>query len=394
MIGSGGREHALCWKLARDGRCSVYAWPGNAGIASCAECLPSVDAIEPDLTIVGPEAPLADGIVDRFRERGLAIIGPTAAAARIETSKAFAKDLMRAAGIPTALHVTAGTKSDALCALNQFPRPVVLKADGLAAGKGVVIAHTDDEAERGVAGLLALSPRLVIEQFLIGEEVSFIVFTDGKHVVALEPAQDHKAVLDGDRGPNTGGMGAYSDGRILSAAEQTGIIDSVISPALEQMRREGCPFTGFLYAGLMMTAEGPKVLEFNCRLGDPETQVLMHRLDSDLLELLLSPSQVKPTWKPEPSACVVLAAAGYPGSPRTGDAITGLDQLGPATAFHGATQRRADALVTAGGRVLGITDSGPSLGQAIENTYSAVRKVHFDGMHYRTDIGRKGLKRW
>lgn len=372
----------------------MYASPGNPGMAGCATCLASPDSIQPDLTIVGPETPLADGLVDRFRERGWPVVGPTAAAARIETSKAFAKAVMGEAGIPTARHLTVENEQDAVAALKRFPLPVVLKADGLAAGKGVVIAHTDEEARRAIPELLAHSPRLVVEEFLLGEEVSFIVLTDGTEVTSLEPVQDHKAVFDGDHGPNTGGMGAYTDGRILSAAEQESVLDTVIHPALESMRRQNCSFSGFLYAGLMMTPEGPKVLEFNCRLGDPETQVLMHRLESDLVDALLAPGKTKLTWKAEPSVCVVLAAAGYPGRVRTGDAISGMEQVCDGVVFQAGTNLNAGTLVTAGGRVLGVTANGPSLQEAVANTYVEVRKIHFNGMHYRTDIGRKGLKRW
>ncbi|MGI8744529.1 MAG: phosphoribosylamine--glycine ligase [Bryobacteraceae bacterium] len=394
VIGSGGREHALCWKLAQNKSCTIYATPGNPGMATCATCLPSANSFRPGLTIVGPETPLADGIVDRCRERGWPIIGPTAAAARIETSKAFAKAVMQQAGIATARYILVQSEQDAVAALQRFPFPVVLKADGLAAGKGVVIAHTRDEARRAIAELLAQSGRLIIEEFLIGEEVSFIVLTDGVHVTPFEPAQDHKAVFDEDEGPNTGGMGAYSDGRILSAVEQQAVIDSVIHPALDYMRRQGCPFTGFLYAGLMMTADGPKVLEFNCRLGDPETQVLMHRLESDLVGTLLAPGSAQLTWKTDPSVCVVLAAKGYPEIVRTGDPISGIEQVRNGVVFQAGTKMNSDALLTSGGRVLGVTASGPSLKEAIANTYAEVRKIHFDGMHYRTDIGRKGLKRW
>ncbi|HEY6391593.1 MAG TPA: phosphoribosylamine--glycine ligase [Bryobacteraceae bacterium] len=403
VIGAGGREHALCWKLAQSPNTSdLYAAPGNPGIAQVATCLATTDylaaaeSIDADLTVVGPEAPLAAGIVDQFRAKGRRIFGPTAAAARLEASKAFAKDFMLRAAIPTARYATVATIDHAREKLRDFDLPVVLKADGLAAGKGVIIANSQSEAEQGIT---QLGSTLVIEEFLTGEEVSFIVLSDGANILPLEPTQDHKAVFDGDTGPNTGGMGAYCDGKILSDFQEAMIMAQVIRPAIDQMRAEGQPFTGFLYAGLMMTAQGPKVLEFNARLGDPETQVLMHRMESDFVEPLfaatngqLNESELK--WRPDPSVCVVLAAAGYPGSVRSGDKITGLNHVENATVFHAGTKQVNGDLVTSGGRVLGVTASGPTLPSAIENTYGQVQKIHFDGMHYRRDIGQKGLKRW
>jgi phosphoribosylamine--glycine ligase len=406
VIGSGGREHALCWKLAGSAKTSaLYAAPGNPGIAQVATCLATTDylaaaeSVDADLTVVGPEAPLAAGIVDRFREKGRRIVGPTAAAARLEASKAFAKEFMLRAGIPTARFATVDSAEQARAALDEFEFPVVLKADGLAAGKGVIIANSPDEADGAIAQLLTPGSTLVIEEFLSGEEVSFIVLSDGVNILPLEPTQDHKSVFDGDKGPNTGGMGAYCDGRIVGDFKKAMIMAQIIRPAIEHMRAAGQPFTGFLYAGLMMTRNGPKVLEFNARLGDPETQVLMHRMESDFVEPLfaaahgtLDESELK--WRADPSVCVVLAVAGYPGSVRTGDRITGLDQVTDATVFHAGTKLVDNVLTTAGGRVLGVTSSGGTLESAISNAYVEVRKVHFDGMHYRTDIGQKGLKRW
>jgi phosphoribosylamine---glycine ligase len=403
VIGSGGREHALCWKIAQSAEVKqIYAAPGNPGMASLGTCISGqdylaiADTIQPDLTIVGPEAALAAGIVDQFRARGFAIVGPTAAAARLESSKAFAKALMQRAGIPTARFETVETTIQALEAVRRMGTPVVLKADGLAAGKGVIVAQSLTEAERAIPQLLQAGSQLVIEEFLTGEEVSFIVLSDGERVAVLDPTQDHKTVFDGDRGPNTGGMGAYCDGRILSTAQQRQILEQVIFPAIHTMRSEGCPFTGFLYAGLMMTADGPRVLEFNARLGDPETQVIMHRMASDFVPLLASAARGKLedaalSWNHEPSVCVVLAAEGYPGNVRSGDAITGIEQ---ATVFQAGTQKIGPNLVTAGGRVLGVTASGPDLASAIANAYQGVSKIHFAGMHYRRDIGQKGLKRW
>ncbi len=364
-----------------------------------ADYLAAAESVDADLTVVGPETPLAAGIVDQFRAKGRRIVGPTAAAAQLEASKAFAKELMLRAGIPTARFATAKSAEEARDALLEFDLPVVIKADGLAAGKGVIIANTHEEAYRAIDQLMKLGSTLVIEEFLAGEEVSFIVLSDGANVVALEPTQDHKTVNDGDQGPNTGGMGAYCDGRILDAFRQELVMAQVIRPAIAQMRAEGTPFTGFLYAGLMMTARGPRVVEFNARLGDPETQALMHRMASDFVEPLFAASQgaldeTPLEWKADPSVCVVLAAAGYPGSVRTGDAIAGLDQVHQATVFHAGTKMDKNVLVTAGGRVLGVTASGATLALAMDRAYEDVRKIHFDGMHYRKDIGQKGLKRW
>jgi phosphoribosylamine--glycine ligase len=419
LIGSGGREHALAWRLAQSPAVeALYAIPGNPGIARLAttlranpqnpqELLKAAESVGADLTVVGPEAPLVAGVVDAFRAAGRAIVGPTAAAARLEGSKIFAKEFMMRAKIPTAEYVTVETVADALKALDRFGIPVVLKADGLAAGKGVVVATSRAEAESAVHGLLSgelvgqAGSRLVIEECLVGEEVSFIVLSDGQNVLALEPTQDHKAVHDGDTGPNTGGMGAYCDARILDPAQRRYVMERVIAPSIELMRAEGTPFTGFLYAGLMMTAAGPKVLEFNVRLGDPETQSLVHSLDCDFAEVLMQAARgslgnTHIAWRSDPSVCVVMAAAGYPAKPRTGDRIQGIEQAEAAGAavFHAGTRACEGGVETSGGRVLGVTASGPDLAGAIARTYQAVSKIRFEGMHYRTDIGRKGLKRW
>ena len=406
VVGSGGREHALCWKLAQSPKTSaLYAAPGNPGIAQTATCLATTDylaaaeSIDADLTVVGPETPLAAGIVDQFRAQGRKIVGPTASAARLEASKTFAKELMLRAGIPTARFATASNAQEARDALLEFDLPVVIKADGLAAGKGVIIANTHDEARRAIDHLMTVGSSLVIEEFLAGEEVSFIVLSDGVNVLALEPTQDHKTVNDGDQGPNTGGMGAYCDGRILDPFRQELVMAQVIRPAIAQMRAEGTPFTGFLYAGLMMTAQGPKVVEFNARLGDPETQALMHRMASDFVEPLFAAAhgsldETPLEWNADPSLCVVLAAGGYPGAVRTGDSISGLDQVHEATVFHAGTKLEKNVVATSGGRVLGVTARGTTLESAMSNAYEDVRKIHFEGMHYRSDIGKKGLKRW
>ncbi len=395
VIGSGGREHAISWRLAKEGH-QVFCAPGNPGTAQIAQNIATTDYLaaarnlQPHLTVVGPEAPLVAGVVDQFRAAGFPIVGPTHEAAQLEASKIYSKDFMLRTGIPTARFVRVETVAGGLAALNGFDFPVVIKADGLAAGKGVIIAQTRAEAEQAVT---SLGPRLVIEEFLQGEEVSFIVLSDGENVVALEATQDHKAIGDGDTGPNTGGMGAYCDGRILTSHEIGIALDTVIYPAV---RATG--FTGFLYAGLMMTASGPKVLEFNVRLGDPETQALMHRLDDDFAGALAGAAsgQLPATelrWKPDPSVCVVLAAHGYPGAIRTGDAIHGIESAGTEV-FHAGTRNSPNGIETSGGRVLGVTASGRDLADAVANTYSAVGRIHFDGMQYRRDIAKKGLKRW
>ena len=398
VIGSGGREHALAWKLAQSPGVQVFAAPGNPGIAKVGSCLAAspLDAatsIDADLTVVGPEAPLVTGIVDEFRARGLKIIGPPAEAARLEGSKIYAKHFLMQMKIPTARFVTAENPVEARRALDRFQFPVVLKADGLAAGKGVVIARDRGEAE---AALKTRSGRLVIEEFLEGEEVSFIALCDGKSAVPLAATQDHKAAYDGDCGPNTGGMGAYSDSTILTEAEAREILDRIIYPTVE-----ATGFSGFLYAGLMMTAVGPKVLEFNVRLGDPETQPLMHRMTTDFAQVLVAAAHgelkgVKLAWRNGPSVCVVLASGGYPGAYETGKPIHGIDAAEAigAIVFHAGTKQVATSLETAGGRVLGVTASGPDLATATEHAYQGVRVIHFEGMHYRTDIGAKGLRRY
>ena len=395
VIGSGGREHAIAWRLSTEGH-QVFAAPGNPGTAQVAQNLPTTDylaaasSVEPDLTVVGPEVPLVAGVVDQFRAAGRLIVGPTREAAQLEASKIYSKQFMQRVGIPTARFLQTTEESSAIAALDQFDYPIVIKADGLAAGKGVVIAQDRSEAE---AAVRALGPTLVIEEFLKGEEVSFIVLSDGRNVVELEATQDHKTVGDGDTGPNTGGMGAYCDGRILTRQQSEYVMDTVIRPAVA-----ATGFTGFLYAGLMMTAQGPKVLEFNVRLGDPETQPLMHRMKSGFAEILMGAATgglagASLEWKNDPSVCVVLAASGYPGQVRTGDAIRGTENCG-AQVFQAGTKFGASGVETSGGRVLGVTSSGLDLKTAVANTYAAVEKIHFEGMHYRHDIGKKGLTRW
>jgi phosphoribosylamine--glycine ligase len=366
--------------MAREGTCV----PGDP--------LDAALRVGADLTVVGPEVPLVAGVVDAFRARGLRIVGPNAEAAHLEGSKIFAKDFFVQRGIPTAAYATVEDASHARMVLGRFGFPVVLKADGLAAGKGVVVAHNTTEAE---AALATLKGRLVIEEFLTGEEVSFIALCDGRDALPLAATQDHKAVFDGDLGPNTGGMGAYCDGAILSDRVTQTVMDRVIYPTVEAMN-----FTGFLYAGLMITADGPKVLEFNVRLGDPETQPLMHRMESDFVPALMAASEgklagQKLAWNTGPSVCVVLASAGYPGAYETGKEIRGLqmaEALG-VTAFHAGTKMAHGRLETSGGRVLGVTASGADLPAAIAAAYDGVRHIEFDGMHFRRDIGSKGLVR-
>lgn len=408
IVGGGGREHALAWRLSKSPSVTgIVACPGNPGIAEFATCVPAPDDVAAyvdiaevhgiNLTIVGPEAPLVNGIVDRFRQRDLKIIGPTQAAARLEGSKIFAKQFFERAGIPTAKSIQPTSPQQALSSTKTLGFPLVVKADGLAAGKGVIIAQNRAEA---VEAIEQLGPDLVIEEFLEGEEVSFIGLTNGQMILPFAPTQDHKRIFDGDRGPNTGGMGAYCDARILTPEENGKIVERIMLPAITQMRKEGNPFTGFLYAGLMMTADGPKVLEFNVRLGDPETQVLMHGFQGDFAEVLSVAASGAGAMYPGSctacSVCVVLASKGYPDKPRVGDIITGIEQAqaAGATVFQAGTAKNGDNLVTNGGRVLGVTAAGATLKIAIDNTYKAVEQIHFDGMQYRKDIGQKGLRRW
>ncbi len=402
IVGGGGREHALAWRLRKSAHAkALWASPGNPGIAQVATCLPAptdvkgyadlAESLSLDLTVVGPEAPLVAGIVDEFQARGMRIVGPTQAAARLEGSKIFAKQFFERAGIPTARSRQVASVDEALSVLKYFPIPVVIKADGLAAGKGVVVALDRQEAETAIQ---RLGPYLVIEEFLDGEEVSFIGLSDGRTLAPFVPAQDHKRLLNGDHGPNTGGMGAYVDQRILSEEQRGVIMDQIMLPTLARMRQEGSPFTGFLYAGLMMTATGPKILEFNVRLGDPETQAILHHYSGDLAELLTA-NAPSPT-PPGCSVCITLAAGGYPDAPRAGDAIHGIAdaEATGATVFHAGTRLEGGKLVTSGGRVLSVTAGGDTLQAAMDNAYLAAGKIQFAGMHYRKDIAQKGLKRW
>jgi phosphoribosylamine--glycine ligase len=408
IVGGGGREHALAWRLSQSRSVKgIIVSPGNPGIAQVATCVPAprdvtgfaeiAHAHGADLTIVGPEAPLVAGIVDDFHQKRLKIIGPTREAAKLEGSKVFAKRFLQRMGIPTARSISADTYDEALLFLKNFSFPVVIKADGLAAGKGVMIAQNQEEAKNAIQ---RLGPDLVIEEFLEGEEISFIGISNGQTILPLAPTQDHKRIFDKDQGPNTGGMGAYVDARLLTSEQTTQIMDRIMIPAIVGMRESGTPFTGFLYAGIMMTADGPKVLEFNVRLGDPETQALMHSFRGDFADFLgMMVSGVggitARAWG-TCSVCVVLAAQGYPEAPRTGDTITGIEQAEAtgAIVFQAGTKRVDHQLVTNGGRVLGVTAAGDTLQAALAKAYEAVGKVHFVGMQYRADIGRKGLRRW
>jgi len=398
VIGSGGREHALAWKLKNSPSVkALYAMPGNPGIGQVAACHAVKDYVQfaeansIDLTVVGPEVPLVAGVVDRFRARGLAIVGPTAENAALEGSKVHSKRFMEKLGVPTARFRAVSSAGEATAALAEFRYPVVLKTDGLAAGKGVIIAQNRAEADAAIA---ALPCPLVMEEFLEGEEVSFIVLCDGKRAVPLEPSQDHKRVFDGDEGPNTGGMGAYSDSRLMDEAMRGRVLDTIINPVVQ-----ATGFTGFLYAGLMMTPNGPSVLEFNVRMGDPETQPLMMRLKSDWGEVLMASargalSMDRLEWTDEPATCVVMASGGYPGTFETGKKIAGLDSVSGAVVFHAGTRREGGDIVTAGGRVLGVTARGADLKASIDAAYAAVAQIRFDGAHYRKDIGYRGMRRY
>ncbi|HLI33472.1 MAG TPA: phosphoribosylamine--glycine ligase [Terriglobia bacterium] len=419
VLGSGGREHALSWKLRQSQLTEeIYCAPGNAGIGQEAECLP-VDLSNPtemldlanrlqaDLTVVGPEAPLAAGVVDVFEKAGLAIIGPTGAAARFESSKVFAKQFMHRRGIPTARFAMAQEFDEAIQALKQFALPVVIKADGLAAGKGVVVARTREEAEQTLDNFMrrkalgSAGDSVVIEEALVGEELSFIMLTDGRSILPMPPSQDHKPLLDHDEGPNTGGMGAFSDDALLDEGLRAEILQRIVHPTLAGMTEEGILFRGFLYFGLMITREGPKVLEYNVRLGDPEAQPILMRLRCDLVELFSATHQGtlgahEAHWSPNPAVCVVLASQGYPGKPVVGKTITGYDlaeTMGGVKVFHAGTVFKDHQLITTGGRVLGVTATGEDLSAAIQQVYAAVSKISFEGMQYRHDIGAKAFQR-
>ena len=418
ILGSGGREHALAWAVKRSPQVTeVVCAPGNGGIAQVARCVPvnlnDLDAMvhlaeaeQAALTIIGPELPLSLGIVDALQQRGLRAFGPTRDAARLETSKAFAKQFMKRHQIPTANYAVCTTAAEIEEAVSYFHPPIVVKADGLAAGKGVIICPSRHIAVETAQGLFSgallgtTETKVVIEEFLEGDEVSFLCLTDGKHVVPLIPAQDHKRIGEGDTGPNTGGMGVYSAGSILEPHMVEWILRHIADPTVRGMAEEDTPFAGVLYCGLMMTARGPQVLEYNARFGDPETQAILVRLESDLVEALdacvdgrLCETELR--WADGASACVIASSSGYPGSYRTGFPITGLNagsQVPGVQVFHSGTAIKNDELVTNGGRVLGVTASGDSLEQALARAYQAMAEIRFDGMYFRRDIGHRALK--
>ena len=419
ILGSGGREHALAWAVKRSERVTeVVCAPGNGGMAQIARCVPvdlkNLDAMiglavaeQPGLTIVGPELPLSLGIVDALTERGLRVFGPTRAAAMLESSKAFAKRFLQRHNIPTAKYAVCASQAEFDQAVEVFHPPIVVKADGLAAGKGVIICPSRQIALEAAQGLFSgkllgeAARQVVIEEFLEGDEVSFLCLSDGKNVAPLVPAQDHKCIGEGDTGPNTGGMGVYSTDALLDAEMKAWILRYIAKPTIRGMAEEETPYKGVLYIGLMMTARGPQVLEFNARFGDPETQAIVMRLESDLVDALeasidgrLAGTELR--WAPGASACVVASSAGYPGSYKTGFPITGLEaaaQVPGVQIFHSGSARAGGQLLTAGGRVLGVTAAAASLEEALGRAYQAMAEIHFDGIYYRRDIGYRALRR-
>lgn len=416
VIGSGGREHALVWKISQSPMVDkIYCAPGNAGIGQMAECVAikaeDLDGLldfalqnEIGLTVVGPEVPLTMGIVDKFQEKGLKIFGPSGRAAEIEGSKTFAKDLMAKYGIPTAKYGAFTDAAEAKAFLAEVGLPCVVKADGLAAGKGVLICETKEEAETAVDDILVdnkfgnAGSRVVVEEFLTGQEVSMLAFSDGKTIVPMVSSQDHKRIWDGDKGLNTGGMGAYSPAPIYTPDVHEIVVPQVLEATIKAMEQEGRPFAGILYAGLMLTADGPKVLEFNARFGDPETQAVLPRLKSDLVEIFLAIidgrlSEMNIQWHEEAAVCVVMASGGYPESSDKGRVITGLEDAAEtgAIVFHAGTKETDGNIVTNGGRVLGISALGKDIAEAIANAYRGVEKITFENMQYRTDIGKKAF---
>ena len=425
VIGGGGREHALVWKLAQSPRVAqIICAPGNAGIAQeqpegkSIQCvrwdgkdiqalLEIAEAHKPDLTIVGPEAPLAEGVVDLFVSKGLRIFGPTQAAAQLESSKAFAKQFMNRHNIPTAHYAVCFNVEDVKASLPLFSGKVVVKADGLASGKGVIIAPNAEEAFHVATDMLsgatvgAAGAKVIFEEFLEGDELSFLVLSDGEHIAPLVAAQDHKRVGDDDTGANTGGMGAYSTPALLDDAMKEWLLTHIARPVIAGMAAEGVPYKGILYCGLMMTARGPQVLEFNCRFGDPETQAILLRLDSDLLDAFDasvdgSVSEGHLRWTEQASACVVLTSAGYPGAFEKGKVISGLREaarIPDVKIFHAGTEQHENELLTAGGRVLNVCARGETLNDAIARVYAAVEMISFEGMHYRHDIAARALKK-
>ncbi len=418
ILGSGGREHALAWAVARSPRVAqIVCAPGNGGMAQIARCVPIdlkdlaavvrlAESERPGLTIVGPELPLSLGVVDSLRERGLRVFGPTRAAAMLETSKGFAKQFLQRHNIPTPNYAVCASAAEVAKAVEVFHPPIVVKADGLAAGKGVIICPSRHIAVEAAGGLFsgsllgAAEHQVVIEEFLKGDEISFLCLSDGNHVTPLLPSQDHKRVGEGDTGPNTGGMGVYSTDSLLDAHMSEWILRHIAEPAIRGMAGEGTPFAGVLYCGLMITARGPQVLEFNARFGDPEAQAILVRLESDLVDALnacvegrLAETTLR--WNAGASVCVVASSGGYPGAYKTGFPITGLPaaaQVPGVQIFHAGTTLAGGQSLTAGGRVLGVTAAADSLELALGRAYQAMAEIHFDGMYYRRDIGHRALK--
>jgi phosphoribosylamine--glycine ligase len=419
ILGSGGREHALAWAVKRSPRVTeVVCAPGNGGIAQIARCVPVdlkdvaamvrlAEAEQPGLIVVGPELPLSLGIVDALQERGLRVFGPTRAAAMLESSKGFAKRFLQRHNIPTASYAVCVNLAEVEKAVESFHPPIVVKADGLHAGKGVIICPSRHAALETAKGLLSgkllgeTEQHILIEEFLEGDEISFLCLSDGKNVVPLAPAQDHKRIGEGDTGPNTGGMGVYSTDAMLDAGMTEWILRHIAVPTIYGMASEDAPFIGVLYCGLMMTARGPQVLEFNARFGDPETQAILLRLESDLVDALeacvdgkLAETELR--CSPGASACIVASSAGYPGSYKTGFPITGLKdaaRVPGVQVFHSGSAQSDGQLLTAGGRVLGVTAAAPTLEEALARAYEAMALIHFDGIYYRRDIGHRALKR-
>jgi len=416
IVGGGGREHALAWKISQSPRVKkIFCGPGNAGIAQLAECVNIADSNIPaildlvrrekiDLTVVGPEIPLVAGLVDALEKEGYPVFGPRQRAAEIEGSKVLAKEIMQKYGLPTARYAVFNNAGQAKDYIKQLASPCVIKADGLAAGKGVVVAANQADAEEAICSIMQdksfgeSGDQVVVEECLIGEELSFFAISDGQDFVSLLSAQDHKRVFDNDEGPNTGGMGAYTNPPLYTAELHRQILEQVIKPTIQAMRQEGCPYQGVLYAGLMITADGPKVLEYNARFGDPETQVLMPMLKGDLLPILEASAQGTLrdcSIATNPGACVgvVVASGGYPAVYQKGKAISGLDTIENETMiFHAGTAIQDGQLVTDGGRVLAVVSRGETTAAAIEKVYQEVAKLNFEGMHYRRDIGRRALR--
>lgn len=416
VIGGGGREHALAWKLSQSLNVEkLYAIPGSAAMAEITECVSiPVSNLEEiadycvgqgiDMLVVGPEVPLTEGLADVCQAKGLAVFGPNKAAAQMEGSKVFAKNLMKKYHVPTAAYETFTDGEAAKKYIREQGAPIVVKADGLAAGKGVVVAQTVEEAIDAVNAMMedhifgASGGRIVIEECMIGEEASLLAFVDGNTIVPMVSAQDHKRIFDNDEGPNTGGMGAYAPAPVMTAELVKEVEETILRPTIEGLRQEGITYQGCLYAGLMITAKGPKVVEFNCRFGDPETQAVLPLLDSDLAEIMYACTQGQlradmVQWKAASACCVIMASAGYPASSHKGDVITGLDKTAQdVMVFHSGTAQQNGAYVTNGGRVLGVTAVAPTLKEAIDEAYQNVTKIHFDGQQVRSDIGAKGLK--